>query len=1673
MTKVSNPNLGECANLLFGFKPLWDKTDVLARPFFCPAQSSTVTFDTTVSEETGVWSYPIVSIHDDIESLISKLYDYKVLPSDGQVQKEQETVFSMPSGILTLKDADTAASLKKLGDYLGIDLTKDDSYMLVKMVRNDGRAVHQIVSDFGTQHRDEYLTQSARDAIKAFSDLLPENIDASTLQELSLEQSQTLMKLYYEYGTHFVSAVNVGDVFFQIFAINKDRYKDLKTTFTNESNGADEISDEHSLSYIYFTTPYNDNLGHVYGYVTQYAKILSMGKDSMLDSTLKAGQWMENKYSQKDSIFMAFDKTKNAADFCKQFSTVTSIGFELLPITTFFTDNKLADIWNRLFNGAMLQKYGLDINADFGAESGYDWNEIFQESDDSWLSNIATPNIDIYQEHLDISKVSLINQDSVVNFSSFSQVFEIGNMQKSNLPGKNISIIAYTVDTTGSKEIPILELSKDGLASLTLACCKMFGAAIVASSDNLQYYSLLDGLTYKTGEVDETTGRLMIDIFYDIKTNPNIDVVQGLAQNLNFSLVAAQSQLSSRGTNADKISQFEKGYLDWVSEIIPDTCDNADLLNIKTQAMYLSKISGNLQTEGIVVPYLTYDSYTDYVNSMITVADELSDEMRDYQMKISAQKQAELTVKTAQELNENIKKTGELLTDYFTVISKNQSDMSSYYNMIVQQKQNEFDKTITDVNNLNNLMLEQQNVVDKTVDDFKSAMYAWEAEEVVKFCLTIATDVFKIGVAFAIPSTEIMAVKSLGETAHKIQKVLDVLNSIMKLEQDIEQDVKSLQGISAALSMLNSDLEMPSSREWQEFSINLDASLAGVPNDKSVQCAKANLVAAFKILVLRAQAWIDANSKLSQISTDIYYNQRLQKINQDQANRMADLAKSLHMNDIQDPDVASIDLIGLTGQVQFQMKQIMSMLASTLIIQDAAVQYEYLGEPTAITKFDLLYVKQVMVTQQQNIINALNHMNPTPKPVNEPILYRINKVPIKDLTNGNIYEFIIQPSSTEFLKYSMVRADRVVANIIGIEGSDSGEYLINLTYKGNPFEDRDKNGNLITFNTNERYFGPYDYRISDGKPIFGDNTGTIDDKITKITPFSSWEISLPDTKTNKNLAYSDATVDIVLSFNITALLVDPKCKLMNYGNMKLDGASDQSSATLDNLLDQMYQNNAVLKGWDVVFNLMEEPVNKFIADQFKTKQNGDQMNIDIGFCEVIGNPIPDPEPPETPYIASYTKFNVSLDKPLMQFEINNSDYVTVNQNITSGYIQKGSKYVDENFDPQKDCNIEDPDISWGKQKDIDVGMSPYIQGTVALGKVDGLVNDKNGNKNTKSVILDFTKGSFIAQNLNVSVNNTQLREELTTYFTESDIRYIVNTLDLTDIVTLDAMMPQSFKLNVLYTNSKKNILQMFITTNGTAQSNLTINVNEPIPDSYDCSLMVNTKIMFNDIFVQSFNNGKTNITVKADDPGEDFKPWQAEVATGSVVGNVDFGDDKDQYRMGPSGDSINWDISGMTFSRDKINGIALNYSKLDSIAFQYRYITYTQYSYTPIYSDWEDHSVDVTFSLTGYYPITVSGKGKDQTIQIASTPPSVNVDNSSLKPTGPCECNDDTLQVRVKDEMKKDIPSAIQDQVGEVSFKAISTFALENLLFPAENFIQMDYAYVPCDLVILGHFIEA
>jgi len=1684
--------LGQAANLLLGFKSRWLPLDASTSPFFSPDTQPLPVQDATVpSSPVAEWQLPRVTLHDTAESLLSAVFPYEVEPLTGEDGK-----FSVPSAPLLVDDLDGAQSRTALSAYLGIDLSLGYRYMLVELVRTAGTASHDYVAGSGGAAAD-HLVPAALAVLSDLPGVLPLPKDHGPL---TASQASTFVATFQALGTHYVSQLTAGDRIFQVFAYEDAAYEQLRAAFERSAGRQSYVDGVNAMSFQYYTTPRSTRTGVELGYVSAFGTPLIVSADPSFASSLAAGSWRDADRASADSVFSAYQA--NTKVDLSTFQAIVPIAFSLTPLGNLIPVDKSPvgrAFWNRLLKGALLQKHGSQISVSFPTTGVGGWQSFFPNSG-AWLSTIATPTINAYDGYLALGGIQLTNRDAVETFSSWSIVLS-ASAGETPIPGDTVSLASYLIDTAGTTTPPLLRLgSAQALQNAYFKCGRMDGALVLACAETSQRKTFMDGIVLETTTAVGQTGRSTVAVTGDLFGEMPVTRLQAQESNLNFSIVSCQTLLYNSGPGAAAAQGLARDCLVWLTELIPsaDTTPQS-LMALRVRAAYLGHVAGRLDEEGVMVPYLTYDNYQAYIGAMYTTAATLNGTIHDYQNQLAFQRQAELTAKTAAEINANVKISGNLLGKYINAVAQNQGDIAANYQNIIATKQRELTSAIASYSSLVQAVSDQKDAVEAAKIAFQQAMADYQTSEIIKAVINISTAFVTVGIGIATPASTIKALESLGETAQKIQKLITVLNQIMALEKTIEGTVRNMIAVNRTLDGLKrTKLDMPSSLDWSEMGINFEASLASVPSE--VAGPKANFVAAFKILVLRAQAMLAAQSKISQINADIALNQAQTAINEAQEKRLNALTAALHYGDTSKaPDLSEIDLLGLTGNVQSHLNQVLAALARALSIQDSAVQFELLATPTPIQKFDLASLQLVMASQQGNILAAKQAFNPPPFQVNDPIRVTIKGVPISAFTGGNSFEFVIQPSASEFQPYNMVRVQQVLVDIPAIKGSKNGHYRIDLTFQGDPFEDRDPSGEPLTFNTVARHFGPFEYRAQDHSPVFGDQTGSIAADITRITPFSTWRVTMPALSVNDGVDFgSTAMVDIVLSFRIEALAetalrvfcekrgTPPRAlahgqllqalTLLNRSRSvnarALAAAPDTGGSTVDNMLEQMYKAQGVLKNWDCVLNLLEGPVNSFLAAQYAEKySSATPMVVTVGFCQAF--------PAGNQTVLAYTRLSVNLGPPLLAFQANNHNFVQVTQAIQSGYMQTGSRFVPGNVPCPSPPDLDNPAIDWSKQTPLDVSKKPTVTGAVALGMVQGLVTPTlpaggQGNKDdAHTVVLDFSKSSFVADALNIDTDNAQLNLQLSNWFQTNPIQYQINTVVFSDTTTLPALQPSKFKLNVLTTNSQKNVLQVFITTSGQQQSNLTINVNEPIPDGFHNSLMINTKVMFQDIFVKSFNKGSLNLQVASTDPGNDYTTWSAQVTSGTVSGEATFNNtSSSETRIREGSNTLTWPLSGLTFTPTAEDGIALTYNAHQTVNFQHRSYncSSSQYGTYCSWSSWQDYSVDVDVGLTGNYPLQVSNVGGQQQVQIASSPPSVTLTPPDLKPTGPCECNDNDLKIQVGQILQAQVPKALQSSMAGITFTPISVFALYNLLFPAQDFIQLAEAYVPADLVVLGTF---
>lgn len=1318
--------VGTATNLLFGYQPVWNPSGQIPSPFFQPPKQP-LRPQNPVTEPTDFqrWSAtPLITLHGSAQSLVSAIYKYDVLPVSNDPQN-----ISVPSGPLSLNDADSAQALAAAGAFLGLDFDTPGNYMLVVYERCNSTTTGDYTDGNASRDPRDILTEEAA----AIIDALPkakEPTAGSPLYDskLTLADAKKYLDAIGKIGTHFVTKVFNGDKLIQVFVYGDDKFKNLQEQFkvdaTTQPDGSLAVSGYTANSWIYYTSPIQGSKG----FVQSYGALVTLSRDPALATAIAKGKWA-NGYVP-DGTPSIFAASKNYSVF-KDLSLEVPFACQLTPLAELMPSALVKGPWDRLVAGGLTQKFGDAVVIPMRRPLNYDWATIFPQSSDAWASGIVTPVIDIYQERVDLAQVKLMGADiigqayTLEKFSCFAQVLQATSAKGAapiNLPSNSITLVSQIIDTTQAAQTPVLTMSPKALQQLTVACEDMYGT-LIFQSDVLATAAgrktALDGFLMETPEQpDPATKRYTVDLAGVLTDPPGESVLKDHSQSVEFSVTAGEAMLQAQGAGSETVKGLEIAYLKWLARIIPANTTDEILANARVRALYLANSVATFGMDTVFVPYVTYDSYSQYVRDLVTQATTLSNQIATYQIQLTTTVSGYKVMTSIAAVNDNVRSIGGVLTQYFQALTDGRRAMDQYYEGIINQLDSQLVTTLKNIDKLKGQLDQQQKRISNLgappgiVQQFEKDYVQYEKDEIFKATMGIVQGLFSLGVAFAgIPGAAekgvLDALKALKEVYEKLQAVMEVLSKLSVIEK-VSSDITKINQLANSIQSASDagKLQMPSSVDLDMIPNNVEAALANVPDNSKLQQDKANLIAAVKNLVIIGSALMTAQSEASQLLVEIANNQRLKTINSQQQQKMSGLTNALHLNEVSvPPDLAKIDLIGMTGQLQFQLKQVLSTLAKVLANQNGALQFTYFGTPAQITSFSLNALLGVISSQDANIINAIQQLNPQPQKVDAPITVKVPSIPYKELINGSFKRISVHLSDPGLLNYVMARIDRVVPRIKGVKSTASGDYEISLDTQAQPFFDRDTDRGTRTFTSTQRIFGPYVYDATTGVAKFGTNTGSFADKVTHLTPFTDWNIGFPAKSTNKDIQFDSLLVDIELDFYITAIYNDPvealRRAMLQHSQRGIQpfraiaraNAEDRILAglaatgdrpSLSYLEGQMFQNQDIMGGWDAAFSMLSGPVNAFLNQQFQSYLKTLTPGSDSGLMPIKATYFGTAVPGRGYWTSTVTQIDIELTNPLLQF-IASSDQATVQQYIKKGSVKVGS--VDVNGGNTKDSTF--------------------------------------------------------------------------------------------------------------------------------------------------------------------------------------------------------------------------------------------------------------------------------------------------------------------------------------------------------------------------------------------------
>ena len=179
-------------------------------------------------------------------------------------------------------------------------------------------------------------------------------------------------------------------------------------------------------------------------------------------------------------------------------------------------------------------------------------------------------------------------------------------------------------------------------------------------------------------------------------------------------------------------------------------------------------------------------------------------------------------------------------------------------------------------------------------------------------------------------------------------------------------------------------------------------------------------------------------------------------------------------------------------------------------------------------------------------------------------------------------------------------------------------------------------------------------------------------------------------------------------------------------------------------------------------------------------------------------------------------------------------------------------------------------------------------------------------------------------------------------------------------------------------------------------------------------------------------------------------------------------------------DTVSIDLSGMTFksgdsTKTSVWEVEMTFDmKSKEYKFKYgeHYKTCTMFpcNHCSGIKYHSHHSLKVNITMNATLGFRITGIGLNQLLNLAVIP-STNpfIDGDLEPPAGACKSNDRDLQKSFLKTLRTGMEPKLKS-IFDKKFTSVSLFALENILFPAKNLIELKEAFVPGDMIIFGNF---
>lgn len=466
------------------------------------------------------------------------------------------------------------------------------------------------------------------------------NADFSNLTSSAVSSDATsdkITELFSEYGTHYVSGYEIGDLIYQVFVYDKEiGSKDiLKFPFQDPAYSFGP----KSYAFRQLTQLRKGDKG----FSREAGRILSASGDAALKNIIP--KLKDDIYRVAASIFM-FPGSPSAD---KMTDTLT----KAIPIRVFFkpivnklltTESPSKSTWNDVLSATVFQKFGKASFPNFPTTQSLNVEGFYGSFNPDLVTFTATNNVTITQVNFKLDDFVVSDPKFVTHLFIYADVLEISETAQVRLPGsRKIFLVCreFVASSSGNKVPEIIVGSHANSEPVIKIIAKRFrGILKLTQSKNGKHYTYANEYVCKTVKDSNLSGQFTVKeentkkLLYPDKqtaaelydttgaTNEARWLHQSLVNSLELTVTSVESILTVRASSQSVETASES--LNWVTETLTRSAKGSSPLSLDLE-MVLGRVLllGKTQlTEyarsRLIVPRLNFPQYQPLYERLLT-----------------------------------------------------------------------------------------------------------------------------------------------------------------------------------------------------------------------------------------------------------------------------------------------------------------------------------------------------------------------------------------------------------------------------------------------------------------------------------------------------------------------------------------------------------------------------------------------------------------------------------------------------------------------------------------------------------------------------------------------------------------------------------------------------------------------------------------------------------------------------------------------------------------------------------------------------------------------------------------------------------------------------------------------------------------------------------------------